>query len=79
MNGTGFLGYAKCGERKYCTVLVTNNHVIESFEDAMDCQLIFENVYGDHKITLNGSDIFEKDSFWCSPVNQVNIWNFNIL
>ena len=72
MTGTGFLGYAKCGDGRYCTVLVTNNHVITSFEDAMGSLLVFENVHVDHKINLKGSDIFVKDSYWCSPMSQVN-------
>ena len=40
-------------EGKYCTVLVTNNHVIKTFEDAMGRRIIFENVFPDRNITLN--------------------------
>ena len=72
MTGTGFLGYAKYDEGKYCTVLVTNNHVITNFDDAMGSRFVFENVYPDSKITLRGSDIFVQDFFRCSPMTQVN-------
>lgn len=71
MTGTGFLGYTKCGEGNYCAVLVTNNHVIASFDDAMGSRFIFENVFPDHIVTLRGSDICVKNSFWCSPMRQV--------
>ena len=70
MTGTGFLGYAKCGEGKYCTVLVTNNHVITNFDDAMGSRIIFENVF-DHNVTLRGPDIFVMNSFWFSPMTEV--------
>ena len=71
MTGTGFIGYAKCGEDKYCTVLVTNNHVIETFEDAMGSRIIFENVLPDRNITLRGPEICVRNSFWHSSVNEV--------
>ena len=73
MTGTGFLGYAKCGE-KYCTVLVTNNHVIENFGDAMGSRFIFENVLPDRHVILKGADIFVKNSFWCSPLKEVTMY-----
>ena len=72
MTGTGFIGYVKCDEGRNCTVLVTNNHVITSFDDAVDSLLVFENVCADRKITLRGSDIFVADFFRCSPMSQVN-------
>ena len=72
MIGTGFLGYAKCGE-KYCTVLVTSNHVIKDFNDAMGSRFIFENLLPDRHIILKGFDIFVKDSFWSSPLEEVTI------
>ena len=72
MTGTGFLGYAKCDEGKFCTVLVTNNHVITNFDDAMGSRFVFENVYADRKITLRGSEIFKQGFFQCSPMFQVN-------
>lgn len=71
MTGTGFIGYAKCGEDKYCTVLVTNNHVIKTFDDAMGSRIIFENVFPDRNITLRGHEICVKNSFWCSPLHEV--------
>ena len=75
MTGTGFLGYAKCGE-KYCTVLVTNNHVIKDFDDAMASRFIFENVLPDRHVTLKGADICVKNSFWSSPLEQVTNTNY---
>ena len=72
MTGTGFVGYAKCGEGRYCTVLVTNNHVIETFDDAMDSRIIFENAFSDRNITLRGYEIFVRNSFWRSPLNEVH-------
>ena len=72
MTGTGFIGYAKCSEEKYCTVLVTNNHVIETFDDAMGSRIIFENVFPDCNITLRGSEICVRNSFWSSPLSEVN-------
>jgi len=71
MTGTGFVGYAKCSEGKYCTVLVTNNHVIETFDDAMGSRIIFENVFSDYNVTLKGSEICVKNSFWSSPMKEV--------
>jgi len=73
MTGTGFLGYAKCGQN-YCTVLVTNNHVIENFDDAMGSRLIFENVLPDQHVILKGADIFVENSFWCSPLKEVTMF-----
>ena len=71
MTGTGFIGYAKCGEGKYCTVLVTNNHVIKTFDDAMGSRMTFENVFPDRNITIRGSEICKENSFWCSPMSEV--------
>ena len=71
MGGTGFIRYAKCGEGKYCTLLVTNNHIIKTFDDAMDSQIIFESVFSDYNITLRGSEICKDNSFWYSPKSEV--------
>ena len=71
MTGYGFVGYVKCSEGRYSTVLVTNNHVIKTFDDAMGSRIIFENVFPDRNITLRGSEICVRNSFWCSPLNEV--------
>lgn len=71
MTGTGFVGYVKFSEEKYCTVLVTNNHVIENFDDVMASRIMFENVFPDHTVTLKGSEISIRHSFKCSPMREV--------
>ena len=68
MTGTGFIGYARCGEGKYCTLLLTSNHVTKTFDDAMGSRMIFENVLPDRNITVRGSEICKENYFWCSPM-----------
>ena len=71
MTGTGFIGYVKCSKEKYYTVLVTTNHIIKTFDDAMGSEIIFKNAFPDRSITVKGSKICVKNSFWHSPFKEV--------
>ena len=66
--GTGFIGYLGMGG-KFFNVLVTNNHVIQSVEDAIGCRLKFENAFdrGRHcTVKLCDAIAQDPDNFWTS-------------
>ena len=71
--GTGFIGYLGVG-REYFNVLVTNNHVIQTLDDAMSCRLKFENAFdrGQHcTVKLCDAISEEPNNFWTSPIYEV--------
>ena len=70
MVGTGFIAYMMLRDR-YSMVLVSNNHVITTEEDAMGSRLTFENALPDCRCVLQGCKIFVPGSFWCSPMSDV--------
>ena len=70
MVGTGFIGYMKLRE-KYATVLVTNNHVIPTEENAMGSRLTFDNVVPGSRCVLRGCNLFKRSGFWSSPEQEV--------
>ena len=73
MTGTGFIGYLGVGG-EYFTVLVTNNHVIQTLDDAKSSLLKFESAFGKGQhCTVKLCDAIADDpyNFWTSSVNEV--------
>ena len=72
--GTGFVGYMKC-KKDYSTVLMTNNHVIPSENDATGSRIVFDNLLPGQQRTLEGSKIFKKNGFYTSEeVSDKSEW-----
>ena len=73
MTGTGFIGYLGVGG-EYFTVLVTNNHVIQTLDDAKSSRLKFESAFGKGQhctVKLCDAIADEPNNFWTSSVNEV--------
>lgn len=73
ITGTGFIGYLGM-DGEYFIVLVTNNHVIQTVEDAMYSRLRFENAFdkGRH-CTVKLCDVIAKgpNNFWTDSKHKV--------
>ena len=73
MTGTGFIGYLGVG-KEYFNVLMTNNHVIKTLEDAMCSRLKFENAFGQGQhCTVKLYDVIAVgvNNFWTNSENEV--------